>query len=573
MRQMQSWFRTAAAVLVLGTLAATAACGDQGADGSAKGPAAGEGEQVDRGGTAVLADLSDINKPMPLLWESSTDEALIDIMYMSLVRGAWRDGEMVFLTADESPMAISRSWEYVGPDSTAIRHHMRSDLKWSDGQPITAADVVWTYRILKSPELASPRQQDVELVDSVVAENDSTVVFHFERRSPEMLAQTMMAPAPRHVYEGTGPAEIRNHPSMRDPASHLVVSGPFRIGGWQPGQQVTLVRNPHFPVQPNLDRIVIRTIPEPTTRNVELQTGRIDFAVPVAFDAIPQLRAQAPNLRFENRAGRFVQYIAWNPNGFPAFADPEIRRALGLAIDVPAIIRALQMEEYTTLAAGPYPPIFKDLHDPERMKPLGFDPERARRILESRGWVDRDGDGIREKDGRPFRFTLLTNSGNQLRADLAQIVQQQLRQVGVQMEIQLLEFNTFMERQRKEDYQAALGGWGVGLTPDLTPLWGKDAELNIVSYDNPEVERLMEQAKAQPTKEKALPYWRAAAERIIADQPYTWLYYYDVLVGVNDRLRGVKVDTYGTHQNTWEWWIPREQQRGAQPRQDTASAK
>lgn len=569
MQNPRSWSRTALRALVLGTLGWTAACGvDTGREAFPE----VEGGEVERGGTAVLADLSDMSKPMPLLWESTVDEALIDIMYMSLVRGAWRDGEMVFLTADESPMAISRSWEYTGPDSIAIRHRMRSDLRWSDGKPITARDVVLTYGILQQPELASARQQDVALVDSVVAENDSTVVFHFERRSPEMLAQTSMQLVPGHVYEGVPPAEIRNHPSLRNPADHMVVSGPFKIGEWRPGQQTTLVRNPHFSVQPNLDQIVIRVVPEPATRNVELQAGRIDFAMPIAFDAIPQLRAQAPNLRFERRAGRFMQYIAWNPNGFPAFADPEIRRALGLAIDVPGIVRALQMEDYTTPAAGPYAPIFKKLHDPERMKPLGHDPERTRRILESRGWVDRDGDGIREKDGRPFRFTLMTNSGNQLRADVAQIVQQQLRQVGVHMDIQFLEFNTLMERQINEDYEAALGGWGVGLTPDLTMLWGRDAEFNIVSYDNPEVERLFEQAKAQPTEEKANPYWRAAAERIVQDQPYTWLYYYDVVVGVNDRLRGVKIDTYATHQNTWEWWIPESRRRagrGAASANDT----
>ncbi|HEX6036791.1 hypothetical protein, partial [Longimicrobium sp.] len=101
----------------------------------------------------------------------------------------------------------------------------------------------------------------------------------------------------------------------------------------------------------------------------------------------------------------------------------------------------------------------------------------------------------------------------------------------------------------------ALGSWGVELSPNLTALWAPDAGFNITSYRNPEVTRLMREAEAQPTAETARPLWQAAAERIVQDQPYTWLYYYDAVTGRRDELRGVKVNTYGAYQNTWEWWV------------------
>lgn len=567
MRDVQSGWRRAAFALAVAVLAA-AGCGSDRGEEAAPGKSDGEAR---RGGRAVVVEPSDLQRPMPLVWQGDLDSNLVDVMYMALTRSTWGDGRVEYLTSHDSPMALAWHYEHTGPDSASLRYRMRSGLEWSDGQPITAADVVWSYRMYADPAVASPRMGDVAPIDSVVAENDSTVVFHFQRRTPDMLFQSGLAIAPRHVYEGTSAAQVRTHASMSDPANALVVSGPFRIGAWTPNQQITLVRNPRFPVQPLLDEIVIRIVPEPTSRIVELQTGRADFVRQISFDQVPRIRRQNPNVRFEREEKRFFEYVAYNPSAHPAFADPEIRRALGLAIDVQGVIDALQLQEFTERAGGPYPPIFKELYDPELMAPLPSDPERARQLLESRGWRDSNGDGIREKDGRPLRFTLMTNAGNQRRADVSQILQQQWRQVGADVRLQTLEFNTFMDRQVKEQYEASLGGWGVNLNADLYPMWGPDADFNIVSYDNPEAIRLMQQARAQPTDDLARPYWKAAAQQIVRDQPYTWLYFYDVLVGVNERLKGAKVDTYGAYQNTWEWWVEGPPQGARAPQADTAA--
>ncbi len=575
MRNARSWFRTAGRALVLGALAWTAACGGDGGgekDGKAGPPAGREG--VQRGGTAVLSELSDMNKPLPFLYEGNVDTDIGDILYMPLLRTEWRDGRAVYLTSHDNPMALAWHWEYAGPDSSALRYRMRSALKWSDGRPITAHDVVWTYEMAADPRVASPQSFYTEQIDSVRAENDSTVVFHFNRRYSEMVYHSGIPIAPKHAFEGAAPAQIRSHPRLLRPDSgNLVVSGPFMVGSWRKGQQVTLVPNPHFPVRPNLDQIVIRIIPEATTRLVELQRGSLDFTRPIPHDQIPRLRSEAPGVRFEREQQRSYDYIAYNPKANDAFADPEIRRALSLGIDARGIIRALQMEDFAAPAAGPYAPIFRDLYDPRRTPPLPHDPEQARRILEAKGWRDADGDGIREKDGKPFRFTLLTNTGNQRKADVQQIVQQQLKQLGVDVRLQQLEFNTFQERQLKRNYEALLGTWIVGLSADLTPLWSTKGDWNITSYESPRVTQLIEQALAQPSEQAAAPYWRAVGEQISRDQPYTFLYYFDQVSGVSDRLQGIKIDTYGAYQNAWQWWVRKDARGGpgAPPRADTAA--
>jgi peptide/nickel transport system substrate-binding protein len=245
-----------------------------------------------------------------------------------------------------------------------------------------------------------------------------------------------------------------------------------------------------------------------------------------------------------------------------AFRDPEVRRALGMALDVPGIIRDLRLEDFVEPAYGPYPPIFGDLNDPARDRPLAHDPAGARRILESKGWRDTNGDGVLEKDGKPFRFTLLTNSGNQRRLDVTQMVQAQWRTIGVDAQLQRQDQNTVFSRETDaKDFEAVLNGWGVALDPDLSLFFGPEGGYNIVSYDNPAVAGLIRQAQAEPTLEAANPLWRQVARQIVQDQPYTWLYYYDGLSAVGDRLHGMKVDTYGAFQNTWEWWIPTDRQR------------
>ena len=548
------------AIAGVAVLAATIGCGAEPRSGGT----AGDGGVAESGGTVVIAQNSDMAQPLATLAQGGLDGFLQDVLYMNLLHGEWRDGRLAYVTAEESPMALARSYEYVGEDSASLRYHLRSDVRWSDGTPVTAHDVAFTYEMVRDPMVASPRQDYTENIDSVVVENDSTVLFHFRRRYPEMLFHSSHGIVPRHVYSGVAPSELGRHASVVDPGNGgLVVSGPYQIGSWSRGQQVVLTRNPEFEPAGHLDQIVFRIIPDATTRLVELQTGAIDWVNGIGFEQIPPLRQQAPNIRFEREEKRFYDYIAYNPSGFSAFEDPDVRRALGLAIDLQGMLDALQMNEYAVPAAGPYPPIFADLHDPEALPPLPYDPEEARRILAAKGWTDADGDGVLEKDGTPFRFDLVTNAGNQRRADVSQIVQQQWRRIGVQAELRTLEFNTFMDALVREEFEAALGGWGVALSPDLTGMWGPDSPYNIVSYDDPETQRLFEQALAQPTAEAAAPYWKAAAEALVEDQPYTWLYFMDQVNAINERVKGVEVNTFGPYQNPWEWWIPREQQRGA----------
>ena len=233
---------------VLALLALAGACGDRDGDERAPGARGKDGEPS-RGGTAVVAEPADVQHPFPVFYTGGLDSDMIDIMYMGLTRGAWRDGRLVPLLSDQSPMAMAWHWEYTGPDSATIRYRMRSAVRWSDGQPVTAHDVVFTYGLYADSVVASPRQQNVAQIDSVVAENDSTVVFHFKRRYPEMVFDSGLGIVPRHVYGDVAPGAMSTHPSIAQP-QNLVVSGAFMIGGYQPRRRSPWCPTRTFPCAP-----------------------------------------------------------------------------------------------------------------------------------------------------------------------------------------------------------------------------------------------------------------------------------------------------------------------------------
>lgn len=511
---------------------------------------------ADRGtaaGPVVIGELGEVGVLLPVVERNALDAEVNRLLYLALNSGRWENGELVFVL-DE--LAAAERWEF-GPDSATLTYALRPDAVWSDGAPLTSADVVFTYDLARDSVVASPYSFVWANLDSVVARDGRTVTFFFNRRNPDMLFAGGLGIVPRHIYADADRATLRSHPRLVDPADgRLVVSGPYTVGAWTKGSQIVLVPNPRaFTARPAIERVVFRVIPEQSTRLIELENGAIDVTWPIPFERAAAIEAHA-RLRLERVPARYYDFVAWNAARVPAFADPEVRRALSLAIDREAVLSGLDMRAHAQAAGGPYPPIFRALHD-SGLRPDPYLPDSARAILRRRGFRDTDGDGILEKDGRPFRFTLNTNAGNARRESVLQMLQAQLRRVGVDVRLRVLESNTFWDAFYGRRFEAALAGWQVSLNPDLTPFFYPGQLFNVVGYENPRATALMDSALAQPTAEAAARYWREAARVVVGDRPYAFLYYYDGLVGVNERVRNTRIDTYGVYQNLHEWRLGR----------------
>jgi peptide/nickel transport system substrate-binding protein len=296
---------------------------------------------------------------------------------------------------------------------------------------------------------------------------------------------------------------------------------------------------------------VFRIIPEQTTELTELLTGRLDLvrAIQPAESERLENSGSARLLAYPSRAYTF---LAWNTAN-PLFEDARVRRALTLALDRQAIVDAL-LYGYGAVAVTDVMPF--QWQFAEDIQPWPYNVEQARELLADAGWTDTDGDGIVDKDGRPFRFVLETNQGNDLREDIIVIVQNDLRDVGIDVQPRLAEWNSLIDRLKQKDFEAVVSGWSVDFKFDPSETLSCGGGVyNYPSYCNPDADALVEAALTTLDQEEARPLWHQYQEIIHQDQPYTFLFYLTERLGVSERLEGVTADARGHLVSVTDWWL------------------
>lgn len=538
------------AALILMIFAAAACSDGQTGDGGLPDVADAAALPLQNGGTVVIGVSSSPTTLLPPLAAAALDFEFGNALYPGLNFAEWKDGGLSF--PEQHPQALARGYE---TDDATLTYHLDTSRRWSDGEPIVAEDVVFTYSLLSNLDEPLPLSGVAARIDSVVAINDSTVSFFFEVAYPSMLFDTGIGILPAHAYGELTLDGLRG--LMVDAAdSGLVVSGPFNLTEWVPSERIVLERNDRGQPAARLDRIALRVLPDETTRRAALRVGEVDV---IQLDSYAGLADLANGgFRLARIPQRGYDFIAWNPEAHPAFGLPSVRRALSLAIDRDAIIMALDMTGFAEPAFGPYGSLFADLAP----SPPGalYDPDEARRLLDDSGWLDANSDGIRELAGLDLSFRIETSSGNARREDAITIIQQQLAAIGVGVEIGYQEFGSLFSRAREHDYEAVLLGWQVGLDPDISFFWADpESPVNLVSYNVSRVAVLMDSALAAPSPEAARPYWKESARLIAADHPYAFLWFFDQLLAVSPRLGGVDVGVTGFAQNLHEWGIIQEE--------------
>lgn len=550
----------APAAAALALLAAS--CGPSPAPPAPDAPATSAPPVAEKPGkdTLVVASQADAESFTSVVYQSATDGALINNMFRGLVDDGF-DCRLVW------EPDLAESWEHP-EDGLSITFHLRRDQKWSDGTPITAADVAFTYDLIADPKVASPRMDHVERMKPDARPrviDEYTVRFEFTEAYDRIsqVSHCGMQLVPKHVLEKYDRASLRGSDFDKAP----VVSGPWKLGKWDKGASLELVPNENYtgPNPPTLSRVIFKVIPEYATRLIELETGTVDMIENLqTMEDIGRIAKDHPELKLYRRGWRFMDYIGWNTKD-PLFADKAVRQALTMAIDRQKLIDDLLTtptgEKLGRPAVSSITPALCDYSTEGVVTEFPFDPAKARETLAAAGWTDTNGDGILDKDGKPFRFKLMTNTGNARRAKAVIIVQSNLKDVGVDAQIEVIESNAFFERTRKRDFQAALSGWSAGLFVDPTPLWhsdrdGKRREFNFCSYDNPKADELIQKGMRTPRLEDQAPIWRELQQVIYEDQPYTFLYWRDEMVAIHSRFENVRCDILAHVRDLNEWSVP-----------------
>jgi peptide/nickel transport system substrate-binding protein len=547
--------------LLLAGALALAGCG--GERGGAK---AGAGADLDAsipeqeryGGTAVVSNLADIPDINPL---TSTDYTANQIQQYVLF--------MPLLTYDEKfePVPrLARSWE-VNPDTTQLTFHLRDDVFWHDGVKTSAYDLKFSYDRAREPATGFPNTAFWTYYGDMTVVDSFSVRVAMRPHAEYLDPWRSFTPAPEHILRDVPAAELRTHPFS---TTQVVGNGPFKFVSREAGQNWVFAANEDFPKElggrPYLDRIVYRIIPEPTTALTELLTGRTDYYQQPPAEQAARIES-APNARLLHTPDRYFVIIGWNERRKP-FDDVRVRRAFTMAIDRQAIIDGV-LYGYGEIANATVPPFFWQ-YDPEAGADLKYDPEAAKALLAEAGWIDRNGDGIVENEqGKPLRFTIKTNKGNQVRADIAEVVQADLRKIGVDAAPQIVEWGALLDQLQtpsRRDFDAVIIGWVTEFRIDDSDLFSckkLNDPFQWVGYCDPATERLLDTLPKIVSREAAKPLWAEYQRKVAHDQPYTFLYFVERLAGVSDRLRSVNPDARGDWLGAERWWILPNQRGGA----------
>ncbi len=447
--------------------------------------------------------------------------------------------------------ALARSFEW-SADHKAITFHLRENARWSDGVPVTADDVRWTWQAQSSPEVAWPFSYMKSQIADVEVVDPHTVRVHFKRvYAKQLLDLNEGGILPRHVWAQVPFSRWRQSADWFN--QHLVVDGPFTIASWKPRQELVLARNPGYfaPDRPRLDRVVMRIIPDQVSILGQLGSGELDFTPALSPADAVQVAAN-PRLRLLAFPYRTWVGVAWNTSRQP-FSDPEVRRALGMALDRRAIVDTI-WHKFATVSESPILSVVW-AYD-KALRPLPHDPVAAQRILAAKGFAA-GSDGVLRRGGKPFAFELSTNAGNQQRIDAMVMIQEQLRHIGVQAQPRQVEFNSLVRQTEAGDFDATVAGTSMDTSLDLTvPLASSEiGGGNLTRYSNPEVDRLIAHAMSQPDIALARPDLDRIQEIVSRDQPYTFLWESQRLSGFDRRLHGVTPSVLYSFYDLKDWWV------------------
>ncbi|NBW95966.1 MAG: peptide ABC transporter substrate-binding protein [Planctomycetia bacterium] len=467
------------------------------------------------------------------------------------------------------------SWQ-TSADGLLDKVVLRDDLVWSDGKPITAHDIAFTYRVIMDPRVPVPAvRSGTDQLRWVHAYDDRTVVFFHKQPLATNVWNVNFPVLPKHVYEKTW----QDDPTLKDSPEHVklelapVCGGPYKIVERQRGQQIVLrrrddwstVRGRQVRDAPFFREVRFRIIEDPNTTLLALKSGEIGEMV-----LLPeQWTTQTKGGDFYERntkvtAPEWVSFhFGWNIDT-PFFADRRVRRAMTYAFDHDAMLEKL--------CYGLYEPATGPFHETSWMapkkKPVASkqDLDKAEALLDEAGWTDHDNDGVRDKEinGRlvPFEFTMLVNQ-QPLRVAICTLLKENLDQIGVRMNVRPTEATVLQQLTQDKKFQAYHGGWGAGTDPDTSDnIWATGAGRNYVGYSNPDVDRLFEEGRREFDRAKRAEKYARIQEILQDDQPYTWLYWRNSFYGFSKSLRGYVFSPRGPYHYSpgfGSLWMPRQE--------------
>ena len=450
---------------------------------------------------------------------------------------------------------LAQSWE-ISSDQKTITFHLKPNLKWADSQALTSEDVLFTWQKVTDEKTRTPYGSDFKLVTKAETPDINTFrVTYAAPYAPALDTWAGLHILPKHLLKDQ---DINTTAFAR----HPVGSHYYKLDSWKNGQYLKLTRNDNATQgQAKIDNLLSRIIPDKAAQFLELSADNIDsmglnpIQYARIFPARPDLNK---NIALYKELGNSYTYLGFNLKRKP-FDDVRVRQAINYAINKQEIIDGVLLGLGEPVAS-PYKPGTRWSNP--ALKPYPYDPNKAKALLKAAGYEDHDGDGIIDKDGKPFSFEILTNQ-NKEREMTGVLIQRRLKDVGINTNIRVLEWASFLGRFIKpKEFDVVVLGWSLSLDPDQYSIWHSSqqapGQFNFISYNNSRVDKLLEAGRLELNPEKRMVIYHEFSKILLEDSPIVFLSAGYGLSAIHKRVRGISepAPPAGIGHNTYEWNIP-----------------
>jgi peptide/nickel transport system substrate-binding protein len=481
-------------------------------------------------GTLQLSISSSPARINPLLATDSASSEVADYLFNGLLKFD-KNGTIVGDLAEK----------FFFENNTTLIFELRKGVKWHDGEAFDAEDVVYTYQLLHSPKLVTPYKDDFKYVKDVERLSSHRLRITYTQPYFKALSIWMMGVLPEHLW-----SKVKD--PMTTPLNKLPVgTGPYKLTkAFKVNERIVLEANPDYFIHPpRIEKINLHYIGDPATQFITLKAKELDIGGLDPLQVERQLdKGFRSYYRLIEQPSHSYTYLGFNLRK-SVFQDRRVREAIAYAIDREEIIDLLFFS-HGTICHGPFMP-GSDVY-PKDLKPHSYDPEKSKKLLRELGYGPE----------RPLHFEVVTNTGNDTRINAAQIIQHQLRKVGIEMKIRTMEWQAFLNTVvMPHNFEAVLMGWSLSLIPDAYSIWHSDGDrkggFNFIGYHNPEVDRLIVESEKIVDPEQFAKSYQKLFRQIVDDYPYIFLYIPNSITAVNRKIEGIVPSIIGIQYNEIDW--------------------